>query len=129
MQQIIRITLLTISAILLIGTATVTKGQNQAEDSAKNIPQTVRVTSGDDCEVCAKRLDKVLTDLESSEKVIDALQTENESLRRLDTINTALITKKDEIIAGQNKLIKLTGKKAGKCFGLSIGFICAGFKY
>ena len=74
---------------------------------------------------CARAFDEV----KASRTAIDALKAENESLRRLDVINTTLLAKKDEIIAGQERLIKLQGKKSSKCFGLSIGPICAGFKY
>lgn len=127
--------LIKLSLILIVVCVTTvinTKSQTPI-DSANGSARTALVGNGEklttarDCDdalkVANQRLAKTLDALEQAETVINTLQKELSTRKNLDAVNESLITKKDKIIEGQQKLIEVYEKQKGLTVSFLFGLI------
>jgi predicted transglutaminase-like cysteine proteinase len=121
--------LITILLILCGAILTATQAQAQTTNSAPDSQTTRAAPNGEECAVCNKRLEKTLDALDKSERLSVAKDEQIKVRDERESVNVALLKKKDEIIAAQEKLLKLAQKKTGKCFGIGAGGFCLGIKF
>ncbi len=96
---------------LSIVLATASMAQQPTTDTVQNSRATTDANSTDELTLYKQRVVKLLEALESSEKVVVALQSQNEAQRTLNATNDALIAKQKEIIENQQKLITMYEKR------------------
>lgn len=74
-------------------------------------------------EVSQLRLTKALDALEKAESLISSLQTENAKRKEINDLNDSIITKKDEVIKNQQRLIETLEKQKGTELSFFFGLI------
>lgn len=98
---------------LFVATAASSAAQMPTTDSADATRTTQPAQSGD---VCERRLEKVLADLDAADRLIAALRAEIESRKTKELIDRG-------VIEAQEKLIALYEKRRGTKISLLFGLI------